>query len=187
MTLMVTAWMMRSPVWPARPSPCTGTRTRTVLMTEELTSSREARRSRHLAGCSRSDRSSPTSISSSKRIPPGYVSTAAIAGSNGASVVTSDRIKVTIAALTTSSGNEFLDHGRARDPDHGPDPRQDDHQWRPVHHRRRQDQLQLHGHQHRQRHDQLDRRQRRQDRRGAGLPVTTLASGPPRPAPRSTP
>ena len=45
--------------------------------------------------------------------PPGYVSTAAIAGSNGASVVTSDRIKVTIPALTTSSGNEFLDHGRA--------------------------------------------------------------------------
>ena len=29
-----------------------------------------------------------------------------------------------------------------------------DHHWRPVHHRRRHDQLQLHGHQHRQRHDQ---------------------------------
>ena len=45
--------------------------------------------------------------------PTGFVSTAAIAGTNGATVVTSDRIKVVLANGITSSGNEFLDQEQA--------------------------------------------------------------------------
>src|SRR6185369_1960598 len=45
--------------------------------------------------------------------PTGYVSTAAIAGTNGATVVNSDQIKVVLAAATTSSGNTFLDQRQA--------------------------------------------------------------------------
>src|SRR5205823_3989320 len=41
--------------------------------------------------------------------PSGFGSTAAIAGTNGASVVTSDQIKVVLAAGASSTGNEFLD------------------------------------------------------------------------------
>src|SRR6185436_8901026 len=45
--------------------------------------------------------------------PTGFVSTAAIAGNNGATVVNSDQIKVVLAAGATSSGNKFLDQRQA--------------------------------------------------------------------------
>ncbi|MFL5755293.1 MAG: S8 family serine peptidase, partial [Chloroflexota bacterium] len=45
--------------------------------------------------------------------PAGFVSTAAIAGTNGATVVDSDQIKVVLAAGATSSANTFLDQQRA--------------------------------------------------------------------------
>ena len=47
--------------------------------------------------------------------PSGYSSTAAIAGTNGASVVNADQIKVVLAAGATSSDNKFLDTANQAD------------------------------------------------------------------------